>query len=744
MKTTFLIVLFLAEMFFCAAQNSKLDSMNSLIRNAKSDTARINLMCSKVSLLLEINLDSAVLVGRQAIEEARRVNYKKGEGTAQLNLSSAYCFKGDYAAARDLLNEAGKIFALLKDTLSESDLYGNMGMMYGMQSKYDSAILYYNKAMHIAEILHDEESLNSVYQNLAISYLMQSDHANAILYFQKALSYYERINKQTSQAYIYLNLGLAYNNMGDSLRGERSLLKALDLSKKLNMKNVELYAYTNLSGFYDGKDQYQEAYDYAMKAVALGRQTGDIGITATSLARAATALAELGKFQEARKLGEQAIRLADSSGQPFNIYQAYTMHASNLKREGDCAEAIAHFEKAFQFLTSADLYDKSVGNSYTDLSECYEKTGEYKKALAAYKKAAHINDSIRSSENIRKATEQNMNYEFEKKQQLARAEQEKKNEVARTRQIALTIGLALTFLLALLAFYAFRNKQKTNVLLNKQKDQIEHTLSELKVTQKQLIQSEKMASLGELTAGIAHEIQNPLNFVTNFSEVNNELIEELKSKKSKLKSEEDDEILNDIFQNNEKIAFHGKRADAIVKGMLQHSRASTGKKEPTDINALADEYLRLSYHGMRAKDKSFNAEIKTDFDNTIGKINVVPQDIGRVLLNLFNNAFYAIGERRKVEGVGYEPFISVCTKKVDNKVEIHVKDNGNGIPQKVVDKIFQPFFTTKPTGQGTGLGLSLSYDIVKAHGGEIKVETKEGEGSEFVIELAIKENVNSQ
>jgi signal transduction histidine kinase len=196
-------------------------------------------------------------------------------------------------------------------------------------------------------------------------------------------------------------------------------------------------------------------------------------------------------------------------------------------------------------------------------------------------------------------------------------------------------------------------------------------------------------------------------------------------------------IADDLDANEEKINHHGKRADAIVKGMLQHSRTSTGKKEPTDINALADEYLRLSYHGMRAKDKNFNAEIKTDFDETIGKINVVPQDIGRVLLNLFNNAFYAIGERRKVEGVGYEPIVSVFTKKIDTKVEIHVKDNGIGIPQKVVDKIFQPFFTTKPTGEGTGLGLSLSYDIVKAHGGEMKVETKEGEGSEFVVQLPV-------
>ena len=270
-----------------------------------------------------------------------------------------------------------------------------------------------------------------------------------------------------------------------------------------------------------------------------------------------------------------------------------------------------------------------------------------------------------------------------------------------------------------------------------QAKQIEKAYTELKSTQAQLIHSEKMASLGELTAGIAHEIQNPLNFVNNFSEVNNELIEELKSEKAKLKSEEQDEILNDIFLNNEKINHHGKRADAIVKNMLQHSRSSSSQKEPTDINKLADEYLRLSYHGFRAKDKSFNATINTDFDESISKINIVAQDIGRALLNLYNNAFYAVDEKRKQQVEGYEPTVSVSTKRLDGKVEIHVKDNGNGIPQNVVDKIFQPFFTTKPTGQGTGLGLSLSYDIVKAHGGEIKVETKEGEGTEFIIQLPL-------
>jgi two-component system, NtrC family, sensor kinase len=269
--------------------------------------------------------------------------------------------------------------------------------------------------------------------------------------------------------------------------------------------------------------------------------------------------------------------------------------------------------------------------------------------------------------------------------------------------------------------------------------QLRKSLEDLKSTQSQLIQSEKMASLGELTAGIAHEIQNPLNFVNNFSEVNTELIEELQEERNKenrdLKNE--DELLSVLRENEQKINHHGKRADAIVKGMLQHSRTSSSQKEPTDINALADEYVRLSYHGMRAKDKLFNATLQKDLDETIGKINVIPKDIGRVLLNLFNNAFYALAEKKKLQKDAYEPTISVSTKRLNDKIELRVKDNGSGIPQKNLDKIFQPFFTTKPTGQGTGLGLSLSYDIIKAHGGEIKVETTENEGTDFKITLPV-------
>ena len=326
-------------------------------------------------------------------------------------------------------------------------------------------------------------------------------------------------------------------------------------------------------------------------------------------------------------------------------------------------------------------------------------------------------------------------------------------------------GLFLSFPLSLLAYVAMRYREiikevqqnASQVVLlseekkeqalhqqrilqeevNKQTAEIRSTLDHLRSTQSLLIQSEKMASLGELTAGIAHEIQNPLNFVNNFSDVNKELLAELNDEIKKGNYSEVAAIAKEVCDNEEKINHHGKRADAIVKGMLQHSRRSSGIKEPTDINALTDEYLRLSYHGLRAKDKSFNAALKTDFDETIGNINIIPQDIGRVVLNLINNAFYAVDEKKKQNLNGYEPTVTISTKKEKDNIEIKVKDNGNGIPKKVLDKIFQPFFTTKPTGQGTGLGLSLSYDIVKAHGGEIKVETKENEGTEFIIKLPV-------
>jgi signal transduction histidine kinase len=290
-----------------------------------------------------------------------------------------------------------------------------------------------------------------------------------------------------------------------------------------------------------------------------------------------------------------------------------------------------------------------------------------------------------------------------------------------------------------------KRKQKLNALLRARGKKIERMLAELKSTQTQLVHKEKMASLGELTAGIAHEIQNPLNFINNFSEVNVELAREIMEEADQLHGDKKhketiNHLTEDLIKNQQKIKEHGQRADAIVKGMLQHSRQTSGQREPVNINALADEFLRLSYHGLRAKDKSFNATFKTSFDENIGRITVVPQNIGRVMLNLFNNAFYSVSEKKKNLNGSFEPTVWVSTQKLADKVQITVRDNGLGISDEVLNKIFQPFYTTKPSGEGTGLGLSLSYDIItKEHGGTLDVQTEPGEYAEFIVQLPINE-----
>ena len=374
------------------------------------------------------------------------------------------------------------------------------------------------------------------------------------------------------------------------------------------------------------------------------------------------------------------------------------------------------------------------------LAQAFKSKNDFRKALEYQELMVDTKEKLYGAGNI-EAIQAMVYQEQKRNDEIEASKLAYKN---RLKQYGYLAGVGFLLIIAMFFYRNSKQKHKANTRLQEQKDKAEDALIQLKSTQSQLIQSEKMASLGELTAGIAHEIQNPLNFVNNFSEVNIELIEEMKQEIEKGNLDEVKSIANDITDNERKITQHGKRADAIVKGMLQHSRSSSGVKEPTNINAIADEYLRLAYHGLRAKDKSFNATLHTDFDQSIGKINAIPQDIGRVILNLITNAFYSVAEKKQLNIPGYEPTVSVSTSRSlssgegRGEVLIKVKDNGNGIPQKVLDKIYQPFFTTKPTGQGTGLGLSMSYEIVtKAHSGELKVDTIEGEGAEFTIILPI-------
>ncbi|MBS1736857.1 MAG: tetratricopeptide repeat protein [Bacteroidetes bacterium] len=719
------------------AQPKKVDSLNNLIAQATSDTQRINLQNHKLEILNSINIDTAIALGVNIINEAKRINYKEGELKARSNININYCFKGNFVAARQNLSIMKDMLTHINDSVTLAAMYNAYGVMYAMQNKFDSSHIFFDEGIKVSLLNKNDKVLTSLYQNNAISYQQESNFSQAIKCYQQALALAQKYNNEKNQAYCYLNIGIAYNSLDDNDRSEKYLLDAIAIAQKLQVKNIEAYGFANLSSIYSDKKEYAKEYDLAIKAAALGKEIGDQGIQASSLSRAGLSLGHLGKYVEGEKLILSSIKIADSSKQPYNIFQAYINLGMIQKMQNKYSQAILNLEKGFIALDKSDMYSPEVARAYSDLSECYEKTGDYSKALTSFKMVAKIQDSIKGKDNIKKATELTMNYEFEKKQQEAAILQQRQNDLAKEKQKILIIGLGLTLALAIVAFRGFTNKRNANRLLHKQNVRIGRTLTELKSTQKQLIQSEKMASLGELTAGIAHEIQNPLNFVNNFSEVSTELIDEMNIELSKGDIEEAKAIAGDIKSNLEKINHHGKRADAIVKGMLQHSRSSTGQKELTDINALCDEYLRLSYHGLRAKNNSFNAKFETNFDESLPKVNVIPQDIGRVILNLINNAFYAATQNPPSGGRVAAPTVWVSTKNEGDEVSISIRDNGPGIPQNIIGKIFQPFFTTKPTGQGTGLGLSLSYDIVKAHGGTLNVESKEGKGTEFKISLPL-------
>ncbi len=613
---------------------------------------------------------------------------------------------------------------------------------------------------------------------------------SALYYATKRVELIQKYHQPLAEAFALDGQGYFLYRQGNYYAAMRCFLDAIQISEdsktvKSNAfltpgMDVEQYRLRNLTlahldmghimGETGNEEQQMVQYRQAEK---LAEQNNDTDLSITVKGSIAAIAMNNKQFDAAFSILDSAKRMISDS---FKYDLPYINHLEGTAwlLKGDIEKAKDDFYKAIQkgdnytdwdtrvkgYFGLSDLYilqkqkDSSLAyaitsinglnelgylNSHgTNISKAYENL--YKAYMLNNKPDSvlkYLQLTLYTKDSLDKVNFDNM----AKLQALTLQEQFRLQEIARQKVInenrirtySLLSGLVVLLIIGLILYRNNRQKQKANSRV------LETTLTNLKSTQSQLIQSEKMASLGELTAGIAHEIQNPLNFVNNFSEVNEELLAEMKEEMDKGNIDDAKAIANDAMENQQKILQHGRRADTIVKGMLQHSRSSPGVKEPTDINALCDEYLRLSYHGLKAKDKSFNAEIKTDFDNNIGAINVVSQDIGRVVLNLINNAFYACAERSRASTgsapPGYEPMVIVSTRKIEGKVEIKVKDNGNGIPDTIKEKIFQPFFTTKPTGQGTGLGLSLSYDIVKAHGGEIRVETTEGAGTEFVLLL---------
>ncbi len=673
-KVCFLLINFLCLIFPAVySQDQKVADSLKIIYNEGmlNDTVRLELL-RQLSFHEVKDLNLSLKYAEELINLALKTGNNKYLHSGYFQKGNKKRLFGDLEEALQAYIKSAEIARLDKNAKGEGSAYGAIADIYSISNNHPNARLYYSKGIAILRESNDSIALASLILNAGEDFMNNQIYDTAYIYFKESGIIFEKLNYLIGKAYNIGNIGMVYANTGESNLAEKNITEAIEILEEMEDYYPICVYLISLADIYIDKGDERAALNYAIKSLTLARQYG---------------------------LKEQ-------------------IRDANLK-----------------------------------LSELYERSGDPAESYKYYKNYIIYRDSINNIKTVQSIANLRTDFEVSQKQiEVDLLNQQKQNQ----RWLLITIAgiLFSTFVLLYMFYRNIKNKQKANVLLQEQKKKVETTLTHLKATQAQLIQSEKMASLGELTAGIAHEIQNPLNFVNNFSEVNTELIDEALDENEKGNNPEVKSILNDLKENESKIIHHGKRAESIVKGMLLHSRGSSGHKEPVDINTLCDEYLRLSYHGFRAKDKSFNAEFKTDLDPNLSKINVVPQDIGRVLLNLINNAFYAVDKRAKElipqppEGgiqnaqTNYIPLVTVKTSSYlppsggpRGACLISVKDNGPGIPPEIKDKIFQPFFTTKPTGQGTGLGLSLSYDIVKAHGGELKVETKEGEGTVFTVLL---------
>ena len=672
-------VFFLFISVTAVAQQAYIDSFRIKVNHTTNDTIQLILLRNMARSYSELNPDSSFLYAEKSLKVARKLNLKLDEGSALREMGYALLNRANYPRSLQILLSSMEI---LEDPKSEQRVL--VGKFPG-----DDELMYRTATPHKQRL----SELGFAHQIMGVLYANSHNYEKALTHHEHARRNAEMSGNIPLQSIINMTMARAYLNLK---KVDSALISEQLAYKQVTETGFKRYSGSvllNLGRIYAAKGNIPMANEYYRKSLEASAENGYFrGVVASNL-----------------------------------LLAEYYMQTGNKD------SAFLHIKNALGAAQNLDAPDLLL-RSYTAFTRYYQLAGNNDSTVKYQGLIIKINESIFNS----KQSQEFQNIDFNEQQRVSEIEAAKTAERVKFRMWGLLTGLAIFLFIAILLYRNSLQRKKANELLSKQKDELENALTSLKTTQNQLIQSEKMASLGELTAGIAHEIQNPLNFVNNFSEVNAELIDELKEELAKDNKQQAIDLANDIRENEEKIIYHGKRADAIVKSMLQHSRSSSNKKEPTDINALADEYLRLAYHGMRAKEKSFNVDVKSDFDNTIEKMNVIQNDIGRVILNLITNAFYVVTEKKQQKGDHYEPVVSVSTKKVGSNVEIRVKDNGNGVPQKVLDKIFQPFFTTKPAGQGTGLGLSLSYDIItKGHGGELRVETKEGEGSEFIISIPV-------
>jgi two-component system NtrC family sensor kinase len=649
-------------------------------------------------------------VQQQALALARQLRDTRGEAAAYLRLSIAYRQQAQYKPARQAAQQAQQRYARLGDPGQQAKCYQQLITLEDAQGNYVPALTAGLRGLRLAEQSGDPQILARLQNSLGTLYVNLEDYPAAIPLLRAAV-------QSGRQGHDMATVGAALNELGEAYKAQKN---------------------------------WPAALRYYQPALAIMRQLRDKVNTTVTEVNIAEVYRQQGRYPLARAYAQQAYARAVAAHDTYTLPYVQLLLAQVYTKLGQPDSAFAFARPSLQLAQQTRRQDvlRDVGDV---LAQLYARRGEYATAYRYQDLAVAYKDTLTGEATQRKTSALRYGYELDKKQGqialLTKSRQLQRQQSARQRQqlYLLLLGLVgvagaagLFWRNAVLRQRANRRLGEKNAEIASQRDALDQALLTLQATQGQLIQKEKMASLGELTAGIAHEIQNPLNFVNNFAEVSTELVAELVEEQSNPTRDAtlEAELLDDLTQNLHKISQHGQRASRIVRGMLEHSRQGSGERQPTDLNALADEYLRLAYHGLRAKDQTFNAELPTDLAPALPQVESVPGDLGRVLLNLFTNAFYAVQQRQHTGEAGYVPTVSLRTRQVGEQVEIQVQDNGTGMSPAVQAKIFQPFFTTKPAGEGTGLGLSLSYDIVtKGHGGTLTVESQPGQGSLFSIKL---------
>jgi two-component system NtrC family sensor kinase len=738
---------------------SRIDSLLKQLPPAKEDTNKAILLIKLGGTYSKLKkTDSAVFYLQRALLLAEKLQWQKGIAGSYYYLGYHYYSQANYAKAQNYLTKATEL----------SFKAGDYQLAFESVRDLANTIYYLKRGSGEISCLVSAAGRfekNNQLGPLINTYMLIGDFSSHEFNYNAAMDYYGRALKlqETTQhnylrPYDLLNVGNFYLQLHNTKKARMILLKEIRLAEQMRIEDYITNGYIDLAHCNDAEHDIAGAMINYNKALQVAQKANNY----TNLCATEN---EMSWDYFLKKDYEKALLHAKHATGYVKADSAVLAYAwstlGSIYRDAPGAVIVEaglkpgrQYESSLALLLEGLKYGQAhrtfelVNESWRELTLTYEKMNRYTDAFKAYKTYITQRDSTDSLKNVKAVLlkEAQLNYSHKEdslkyQQNITGAQLKQKKQ----QSYFFIGGLAALLILSMFIALNYLNQRKANRLLSEQgeeitaqRDQLADTLANLKTAQQQLIQSEKMASLGELTAGIAHEIQNPLNFVNNFSEVNEEMLDELEEEVNAGRINEALLLVADIRENESKIRHHGKRADSIVKGMLEHSRKSTGQKEPIDINKLADEYLRLAYHGLRAKDKTFNAGLITHFEQNLPPVNIMPQDIGRVLLNLFNNAFYATQQKQKMAGSGYKPTVEVATSLSENHMVIKIKDNGAGIPADIKDKILQPFFTTKPTGEGTGLGLSLSYDIVvKSHGGSIKIESLEGEGAEFTIQLPI-------